>query len=95
MKYPEEVVTISKAGKKEARILKERGKYVIYEYQDIETSRKENKVKLALLSSEGKRKEFFLIPLKQQNKYLCLEIEEIKEGIKVWNPKTKKAENLF
>jgi hypothetical protein len=63
--YPPEVLTTTKKGRVEARALVERGRYVLYDYRDPETSeRTENKEKLVLVP-EGKSldeaREFFVI----------------------------------
>jgi len=95
MEIPTEVLTRSKKGKIEVRSLIKRGKFVLYEYLDPKTLQKsENKVKLVLKDENGKLEEFFLIPLKQPNKFLVLKVEEKGER-KVWNPRTKKVEDLF
>jgi len=91
MEIPSEVLTKSKKGKIEVRSLVKRG----YEYLDPKTLQKsENKVKLVLKDENGKLEEFFLIPLKQSNKFLALKVEEKGER-KIWNPRTKKIEDLF
>ena len=95
MEIPSEVLTKSKKGKIEVRSLVKRGKFVLYEYLDPKTLQKsENKVKLVLKDENGKLEEFFLIPLKQSNKFLALKVEEKGER-KIWNPRTKKIEDLF
>ena len=95
MEIPSEVLTKSKKGKIEVRSLVKRGKFVLYEYLDPKTLQKsENKVKLVLKDENGKLEEFFLIPLKQSNKFLALKVEEKGER-KIWNPKSKKVEDLF
>lgn len=95
MEISQEVLTKSKKGKVEVRSLIKRGKFVVYEYLDPKTlQRSENKVKLVLKDEDGKIEEFFLIPLKESNKFLALKVEEKGER-KIWNPKTKKVEELF
>ncbi len=93
MKYPKEVLTKSKTGKIEARILEEEGQYYIYSYEDIASGKKENKTKL-ILKNQDKHKEFFLIPLKERGKFLALESEP-KDEIAVWDPKTKSVRKII
>jgi len=76
MKYPQEVLTISKRGKVEVRKLIDRGVYVRYEYIDPTTGEKsENKIKIVLRSKDGKLEEYFMIPLKQKDRYLLLKTD--------------------
>ncbi len=84
MKYPEEVLTRSKKGKIEVRNLVDYGRFVRYEYLDPETGkRSENKVKLVLFNGED-YEEYFIIPLKQKNRYLLLTAEKKGER-KIWD----------
>ncbi len=95
MPYPEEVITVSKKGKREVRALIDRGKYVRYEYLDPATGkRSENKVKLVLLSENGKQEEYFVIPLKQEGRFLLLRAET-KPARKLWDREKAKAVELF
>ncbi len=76
MKYPQDVLTISKRGKVEVRKLIDRGVYVRYEYIDPTTGEKsENKIKIVLRSKDGKLEEYFMIPLKQKDRYLLLKTD--------------------
>ncbi len=93
MEYPEEVLTKSKTGKIEARVLEEEGQYYIYSYEDVASGKKESKIKL-ILKSQDKHKELFLIPLKEKGKFLALESEP-KDGIAVWDPKTKSVRKII
>ena len=86
MEYPQEVLTKSKKGKIEVRNLVDYGKFVRYEYLDPSTGeRSENKVKIVLFNGED-YEEYFIIPLKQKNKYLMLKAEK-KGPRKIWNGK--------
>jgi len=86
MEYPQEVLTKSKKGKIEVRNLVDYGKFVRYEYLDPSTGeRSENKVKIVLYNGED-YEEYFIIPLKQKNKYLMLKAEK-KGPRKLWNGK--------
>ncbi|MCD6275603.1 MAG: hypothetical protein J7J42_02545 [Thermoplasmata archaeon] len=92
MKYPEEVLTVSKKGKVEVRNMVDHGTFVRYEYLDPESGkRSENKVKLVLYNGE-EYEEYFIIPLKQKNRYLLLKAEK-KEDRKLWDG--KKSVDLF
>ena len=76
MKYPEEVLTKSKKGKIEVRNLIDHGRFVRYEYLDPESGkRSENKVKIVLYNGTD-YEEYFIIPLKQKNKFLMLKAEK-------------------
>ncbi|MCD6483190.1 MAG: hypothetical protein J7K83_02890 [Candidatus Aenigmarchaeota archaeon] len=92
-KYPESVITVSKRGKKEVRILDKRGRFVIYGYKLLENGKMENKKKICLLDENGKREDYFMIPLKD-GRILLLPEKEIK-NVKVWNEKEEKEEDLF
>ncbi len=75
MDYPEEVITVSKRGKREVRHLLKHGKFVMYDYLDEATGKRaENKVKL-VLSHDGGQEEYFIIPLKEEGKFLMLRAE--------------------
>ncbi len=94
-RFPDEVITVSKRGKREVRVLVDRGRYIRYEYLDPVTGKKsENKVKLVLLTEDGKQEEYFIIPLKQEGKFLLLKAE-VKGNRKIWDEKKKKAVDLF
>ncbi|MCD6368051.1 MAG: hypothetical protein J7L45_03120 [Candidatus Aenigmarchaeota archaeon] len=82
MMYPEEVLTRTKKGKIEARVLKDRGEFITYEYIDPKTNKKENKIKLILKGKEVK--EFFIIPLKDGRSLLLP--AEPKGKRKIWDP---------
>ncbi len=76
MKYPEEVLTKSKKGKVEVRNLVDHGTFVRYEYLNPETGkRSENKVKIVLYNGED-YEEYFIIPLKQDNRALLFKAEK-------------------
>ena len=83
MDYPAEVLTKSKKGKIEVRNLIDHGRFVRYEYLDPGTGkRSENKVKIVLYNGED-YEEYFIIPLKQRNRFLLLKAEK-KENRKLW-----------
>ncbi len=84
MKYPSEVLTKSKKGKVEVRSLIDSGTFVRYEYLDPKTGeRSENKVKLVLYNGKD-YEEYFIIPLKQRNRFLLLKAEK-KGARSIWN----------
>ena len=93
----EEAITISKRGKRELRTIFARGKFALIEYRDPITKEKtENKLKLVLLRDDGGVEEFFIIPLKQANRFLLLKAEKAKgPKVKAWNPKTGKLEEVI
>jgi len=84
MDYPEEVITVNKKGKKEVRVLIDKGKYVRYGYIDIETGKKQSKTAL-ILNNEH----YFIIPLKD-GKSLFVK-KEGKSSIKIWDKDNKKV----
>lgn len=90
--YPEEVITVSKKGVKEVRILEKRGVFVIYKYKPI-NGNEENKKKLCLLSNNSEREDYFMIPLKDGR--ILLIPDKKKKDIKVWNEEKKVVEDLF
>ncbi len=84
MEYPEDVLTRSKKGKIEVRNLVDYGKFVRYEYLDPKTrERSENKVKIVLYNGDD-YEEYFIIPLKQKNRFLMLSAEK-KGPRKIWD----------
>ncbi len=94
MSLPEEVLTVSKRGKVEARRLVSRGEFAIVEYVDPNTmERTEDKVKLILRHGDGRVDEYFLIPIKGGGRRLMIE-PKVKKGdrIMVLNPETGEAE---
>lgn len=69
--FPDEILTTSKKGKKEARLLIDRGTYVRYEYIDIETGkRSENKVRLVLIHKDKTLEGYFIIDTKSPRKLM-------------------------
>ena len=67
--YPKEVLTKNKAGKEEARVLIDQGRYIRYKYVDAKTGKADKKVRL-ILDSKGEKEHYFLIPLKQDRKLM-------------------------
>jgi len=65
-KFPDSVLTTTKKGEVEARMLIDRGKFVRYRYVDAETGEDKGggKVKLVLSPENGGMEEFFVIPTK-------------------------------
>jgi hypothetical protein len=93
MEYPKEVLTKSKKGKIEVRSLIDRGEFVRYEYLDPKSGKKsENKVKLVLRSNKGEIEEFFIVPLKQEDRFLLLRTE-VKGERRLWS--NEGVVNLF
>ena len=93
----EEAIAISKKGKKEIRTIVSRGKFALIEYRDpLTKERTEDKYKLVLYHDDGKIDEYFIIPTKTRSRHLLIEPRE-KKGVKlkVWNPKTRKVEDMF
>ncbi len=89
MEYPEDVLTKSKKGKIEVRNIVDHGRFVRYEYLDPATGkRSENKVKIVLYNGKD-YEEYFIIPLKQKNKFLMLKAEK-KGKRKLWDGKRAK-----
>ena len=85
--FPEEVITISKKGKKEVRNFVGKGRFVIYNYLDPETGKSvENKKRLILKFEDEHREEYFIIPTTNGKRNLMIVAEE-KEGRKIWDGK--------
>ncbi len=93
----EEAITISRRGKRELRSIYSRGRFALLEYRDPLTKEKsENKFKLVLLHENNSVEEFFIIPLKQANRFLLLKEKNVKgPKVKAWNPKTGKLEEVL
>ena len=64
--FPESVLTRTKKGEVEARLLIDRGRFVRYRYVDPETGSEKDggKVKLVLVPDNRPMEEFFIIPTK-------------------------------
>ncbi len=85
--FPDEVITVSKKGKKEARNLIGTGKFVKYNYLDPETGREnEKKYRLVLLNNSDIREEYFVLPTSDGKRFLMIPAQE-KEGRKIWDGK--------
>lgn len=97
MEYPESVLTKSKKGNIEVRNLISRGKFVMYDYRDPKTFRQveDKKVKLYLKDEEGNVEEYYIIPLKAERSLMIKPKELEEKERKVWNQKTKRAEELW
>ncbi len=93
--FPEDVITVSKKGKREVRNLLSKGRFVKYNYLDPETGKEtEKKYRLVLKDDNGNVEEYFLIETKG-NRYLMLPAKE-KEGRKIWDGKGSiELENLL
>jgi len=97
LKYPEEVLTKDKKGNLEVRNLISRGKFVLYDYRDVKTFKhvESGKKKLYLKDESGEIKEYYIIPMKDGRSLLIEPKEKEEKERKVWNDKTKKAEELW
>ncbi|MFQ6010234.1 MAG: hypothetical protein ACE5J7_03895 [Candidatus Aenigmatarchaeota archaeon] len=83
-KYPESVIAVTGKGKREVRLLIDRGKYVRYRYIDPKTGRSTGK-KVKLVLKGKKQEEFFVIPMAgRRNLMIVLKPEK---GKKVWDRK--------
>ncbi|MGC8962088.1 MAG: hypothetical protein ACP5K1_06580 [Candidatus Bathyarchaeia archaeon] len=93
--FPKDVITKGSKGRPEVRVLGSRGSYVIYKYLDLDTlEQKEKKLKLCLKDGEGKVLEYFIVPLKDEGRYLLIRSEE-KGPRKIWNPERGSEEDLW
>lgn len=97
LKYPEEVLTKDKKGNLEVRNLISRGNFVLYDYRDVKTFKQveSGKKKLYLKDENGEVKEYYIIPMKDGRSLLIEPKEKEEKERKVWNDKTKKAEELW
>jgi len=96
MAYPDSVISTSTKGKKEARILLDRGEYVRYTYVDPETSNliKDGKETIILKSRVGKLEKIFILPL-QGNRSFAFRKKDTNLSSKVWDKREKKEKSLF
>ena len=96
MGYPNSVITYSKKGNQEVRLMVDKGKYCRYQYVDPKTGKlvEKGKTSIMLKNSEGKLEHFFLIPIKGE-RFLTLKLKDDQKPRKVWNKGKKKEENLF
>lgn len=86
--YPKQVLTKSKAGKQEARVLIDQGKYIRYKYVDSKTGTADKKVRL-ILDYKGKKEHYFLIPLKQDRKLMIKPKETKSEAKDIYDEKKR------
>ena len=85
--FPDDVITVSKKGKKEVRNLVGKGRFVIYNYLNPENGIDEEKKKRIVLNfDDGHREEYFIIPTSDGKRNLFIPTSE-KEGRKIWNGK--------
>ncbi len=91
-KYPDEVIAVNKQGKREVRVLVEKGKYVRYTYLNPGTNKivREGKESIILKNDKGKLEHLFIIPIK--DKFLLIRKHDDKTR-KVWDK--NKAVDLF
>ncbi|MFA4907424.1 MAG: hypothetical protein WC602_04075 [archaeon] len=95
--FPKETLAKNAKGKEEARVLAERGKYVLYSYAEPESGKEADAGKRSLIleSQSGKREHYFIIPI-QGGRNLLLKEKNLGEGKKkIWNPGSGKAESEF
>lgn len=96
-KYPEEVLTTSKKGKKEARILKERGSYTIYGYKELGTGKLDKKYNITLKKEDNSMEQYFVIPMQQSGRALMIHGKDTTAEVKakkLWSEKEKKVVNV-
>ncbi|HEU13224.1 MAG: hypothetical protein ACP5G5_06300 [Thermoplasmata archaeon] len=85
--FPDEVITISKKGKREVRNLVGKGRFVLYNYLNPENGMDEEKKKrLVLRFGDGHTEEYFIIPTSDGKRNLLINAAE-KEGRKIWDGK--------
>lgn len=87
--YPEEAIAVSKTGKKEARILKSAGRFIIYSYKSLD-GKEQAKYSLLLEHENGKVEHILLIPTKG-GKELVLKHEFEEKGRFIFDEKMKKV----
>jgi hypothetical protein len=97
-KYPETVLTKDRKGNIEVRNLVSRGEFVMYDYRDLETFKQveSSKKKICLKDENGQVSEYYIIPLKAENRSLLIKPDKPEEKVrKVWDDRTKKEEDLW
>jgi hypothetical protein len=96
MKYPDSVIAAGSKGKKEARVLVERGEYVRYTYVDPETDKpiKEGKETVILRNHLGEYEKLFIVPI-SGGKNFVFRKRDVDVKAKVWDKNEKKDKNLF
>jgi hypothetical protein len=94
--YPESVMTLSSKGKKEARVLVERGEYARYAYFDPETGKpvSEGKETVLLRNAQGRMEKLFIVPISGGKRLVFLK-KEVDKDAKVWDDRKKREEGLF
>lgn len=92
---PEKSITVSSRGRREVRILVERGIYTIVKYMDLKTGKViEGKFKIYLRHGD-ELKGYLMIPLKEKGKYLSFEDRDVKKDAYVYNLEDDIEEPLF
>ncbi|MBS3097987.1 hypothetical protein J4209_04295 [Candidatus Woesearchaeota archaeon] len=89
MDYPEETIAINKQGKKEVRVLQEKGQYVKYNYLNLETGKKTTKYSL-ILKNDSSKEHLMVVPLKT-GKSLVVEQKKEQRELKILDEKKKKT----
>lgn len=89
MKLPNECIATTKTGKKEARVLVQYGKYVMYEYREL-GGKKVNKYSILLKRDDGKIEHLMIVPLKNRELVVKHAVEE-SETRGVWDEKNEKV----
>lgn len=68
--YPKECTTKSSSGKVEARVFEERGEYLKYGYEDVETGKVIAKYSLLLKNENGEYDHLMIVPTKEGKEYV-------------------------
>jgi hypothetical protein len=94
MEYPESVITKSKKGEKEVRLLVDKGQFIRYQYMDPKTGKIVEKGKFSIILKTAEKEEhLYLIPLNKGKALVIYPKSEAKQR-KVWNKQTKNAEKV-
>lgn len=77
-KYPDEVIALNKQGKKEVRLLLEKGRYVKYTYLDPKTNKivRVGKESIILKPEKGKTEHLFIVPVKGNKSLLIRKLDD-------------------
>lgn len=86
--YPDETIAVSKTGKKEARILKAGGRFIIYGYEALD-GKDEMKYSILLAREDGRIEHLMLLPVKGKELVLKHSFED--KGRAVFDAKRKRV----
>ncbi|MEM4166482.1 MAG: hypothetical protein QW153_01205 [Candidatus Bilamarchaeaceae archaeon] len=88
--YPEETITTTSKGEKEARVIVDDGRFVVYEYKKLDGKKVEGKYSILLVYKDGKKERLMIVTLKNE-KEMIVDRVEIKGEMAMYDEKNSKV----